>query len=194
MTLIGCSTSYSILWAIISLLAYKGQGSQQQCEIICSGSMNSDLVYSQYTLVIGAGFVVVVGPCICIIIVSSIWSYVIFKKAYIGGDNELNRRMLSLPILVLLPIQLSSFLSTLFRISLFEIFDRNIMEYSANWLIFAVQMSSIQINNGGPLYPLVLAYFNPQLRAAWKQMLKKVVITIYRKCAKRSLAQIQPSQ
>ena len=178
------------------IVAYKEQGSQQQCEIICSssGTSESSLGPSPYSLIYWIDFILVIGPCIGIFIVSSIWSCVTFKKSYTGGNTELNRRMISLPILIPLPTQLISGLIFLIRVILFVLFDRYIMEYSANWLIFAVQMSALLINNGGPLYPLVLAYIHPQLRSAWKEMLKKVAHALYRKCFKTSLAQVHPSQ
>ena len=191
---IGSSVFYSTLWMVASLVVYIEQGSQQQCKIICSSLGNLEFAYSPYyALVYWIGFILVIGPCIGIIIVSSIWSCVTFKKGYTGGNAELNQRMISLPILILLPIQLISDLIFLIRVILVMIFDRYIMEYSANWLIFAVQMSTLLINNDGPLYPLVLAYIHPQLRSAWKEMLKKVAHALYRKCFNTSLAQVHPS-
>ena len=43
-------------------------------------------------------------PSLIVVIITSTWSCVIFKKYYTGGDNQLNRRMLSLPFIMPLVI------------------------------------------------------------------------------------------
>ena len=61
-------------------------------------------------------------PSLIIVIVTSTWSCVIFKKYYIGGDDQLNRRMLSLPVVMPLVILASSVIEGVVILIVAEIF------------------------------------------------------------------------
>ena len=53
---------------------------------------------------------VILVPSLAIVVITSIWSCAVFKSYYTGGDDQLNRRMLSLPFIMPLAIIASSML------------------------------------------------------------------------------------
>ena len=106
-----------------------------------------------------------------VVIVCTTWSCITFKKSYIGDDNDLNRRIISLPIVlpitVLVPGALSSSIITLFERTLRSLEDSD----ATYWIIF-IRFMAFHLYEiiSGIGYPCVLLYLNPRIRLHWKKL------------------------
>ena len=66
------------------------------------------------------------------------WSCAVFKKYYTGGDDQVNRRMLSLPFIMPLVILLSNSLETVIVMLVGKfLVSFSLGEYFPYWIIFA---------------------------------------------------------
>ena len=52
-------------------------------------------------------------PSLFVVVLCTTWSCIVFKKSYTGGDDQLNRQIISLPIVLPLTLVIPSALSTL---------------------------------------------------------------------------------
>ena len=98
--LVTVSIFYSLLWAIATYLYNKFQQVQFICAQLCQGAPVA-VASLTYRNIFGISIlVVVVLPCINTIFLTLMWSCCIFKKRYIGDDNQLTRRIISLPVIM----------------------------------------------------------------------------------------------
>ena len=115
-------------------------------------------------------------PSTALVIIMSTWSCAIFKKYYTGGDDSLNRRMLSLPFVM----PLANLTSTVLEVLSIEIISAILLNLSLGvffnrWILFAQTLVLIPLRFMNRLtYPLVLVYTHIELRRSVKTLLKQL--------------------
>lgn len=116
-------------------------------------------------------------PTIVVVIVTSTWSCVIFKKYYTGGDDQLNRKMLSLPFVMPLASMASSLLEIVSVQIVAEILLSSSLPlgvYLPYWIRFAQSLVFIPVRLLNRLiYPFVLVYTHAELRQSIDASLKR---------------------
>lgn len=111
-------------------------------------------------------------PSSLVVIVCTSWSCKIFKNNYIGDDNDLNRRIISLPIVLPITLVVPSILS----FSILSLFERVLRSFedsdSTYWIIFS-RFMAFQVHEiiSGIAYPCILLYLNPRLRLHWNKLM-----------------------
>ena len=129
----------------------------------------SNLMYVFFAFSAGAYL-----PSIAVVIATSTWSCVIFKRYYTGGDDQLNRRMLSLPFIMPLANSASAVLEVLSIQIVAEIMRRlPLGVYYAHWIVFAQTLVFFLMRLlSRIIYPLVLIYTHTELRRSILALLK----------------------
>ena len=113
-------------------------------------------------------------PSTALVIIMSTWSCAIFKKYYTGGDDSLNRRMLSLPFIM----PLANLTSTVLEALSVEIISAILLNlplgvFFNRWILFTQALALILLRFINRLtYPLVLVYTHIELRRSVKTLLK----------------------
>ena len=156
-------------------MIHKTTGSQYLCETLCSGAEATTL--STYTVILIVISVFILVPCFGVIFAMVIWSCIVFKKSYVGGNNELSRRIISLPIIIPQYIILSSALICTLRETSEIILKATVTDFFANWVIIIDRVLSALFEGGGLFYLVILLYIHPQLREAWKE----TIVTLFKK-------------
>ena len=114
-------------------------------------------------------------PSLVVVLVMSTLSCTVFKKYYTGGDDQLNRRMLSLPVVMPLTLVASTVLEGLIILSIAEVFLLlPLGEFLPFWLLFTqsvVLVLSRVITR--LIYPLVLVYTHSYIRETVKNLPKR---------------------
>lgn len=167
--LIASTTAYSVLLGIMGLVIHKTTGSQYLCETLCSGANLKATTLSTYTIILIVIVVFILVPCLGVILAMVIWSCIVFKKSYVGGNNELNRRIISLPVIMPLYTILSAALVYALRETSEIILKAAVADFFANWVIIIDRILSDLFEGGGLFYPMILLYIHPQLRKAWEE-------------------------
>jgi hypothetical protein len=115
-------------------------------------------------------------PSTAVVIIVSTWSCAIFKKYYIGGDDDLNRRMLALPFIM----PLANLTSTVLDVLSMEIISAIMLNlplgvYFTRWILFTQSVALILLRFINRLtYPLVLLYTHVELRRSVSALLKQL--------------------
>ena len=114
-------------------------------------------------------------PSLAVVVVTSTWSCTVFKKYYIGGDDQLNRRMLSLPLVMPLAIIASTVLEGILILVLAEVFlTLPLGDLLPYWILNFQSVVLIIFRVFTRLtYPLVLIYTHTQVREAFKKLFKR---------------------
>ena len=190
--LVAGSTIYSLLWAFASYLSYKLQGTMLLCTSLCTGVPGS--TFSIYTFMLVGLIAAVLVPCLLVTFSTLLWSCVIFKKTYIGGSGQLNRRIVSLPAIMPLVTVFTSVLYFILRELIQMVLRRFVTRYYPNWVIVGGELVGYFLEGAsGFIYPIILLYIHPQLQSAWKSMLKHIPAVLYRKCLRKSnIVRVQP--
>ena len=183
--LLSGSTVYSMVWGVAGYIINRIQRIQPICVSVCEGI--PETTFSTYTLLLVGLIITVVLPCLVVIFIALLWTCVIFKKSYIGDDNQLNRRIISLPIIM----PLVTIFASIFYFILREIFEnilrQIVQEYFANWVLISNELlGHILEGASGFIYPVMLLYFHPQLRSSWYITLKYVPRKVFGKKMKRN--------
>ena len=97
---IGISTGISLIFVASTVRLFYESNERPYCfESYCPESRPEsgfgDLAQSSLLVILGSFL-----PSLAIVFVMSTWSCAVFKKYYIGGDDQLNRRILSLPVVM----------------------------------------------------------------------------------------------
>ena len=123
------------------------------------------------TLVLGSFF-----PSLVVVIITSTWSCTVFKKYYTGGDDQLNRRMLSLPVVMPLVVIASTLLEGVVILLIAEVF-LNLLpgDYSPYWIGLSQNITlSLLVRPFTRLtYPIVLVHTHPHIREVYKKFFKR---------------------
>ena len=115
-------------------------------------------------------------PSLVIVIVTSTWSCAVFKKYYIGGDDQLNRRILSLPVVMPLVILSSTLIEAAVAFLIAEIIlILSVGEYFPYWITVTQSFVLALLRVFTRLtYPFVLVYTHSHVRKATKKLLKRL--------------------
>ena len=113
-------------------------------------------------------------PSVVIVIVCTSWSCLTFKKRYTGGDDDLNRRVLSLPIVLPTTVAVPNLLTLAFLKLIEQTLESSEAAESIYWTIFA-KLFAFQVHEvlSGIVYPCILLRLSPQIRRYWKEQLLK---------------------
>ena len=136
-----------------------------------SESAFSDFIKLFTILILGSFF-----PSLIVVFIMSTWSWLIFKKYYTGGDDQLNLRMLSLPVVMPLALIGSTILEGTVILIIAEIFIRlPLGVYFPYWLETAQAVVLISSKFFTRLtFPLLLIYTHTHIREAFKQLLRRL--------------------
>ena len=119
-------------------------------------------------------------PSFLIVIVCTSWSCIIFKNAYIGDSDELNRRIIALPIVLPTLLILPNILGNVFHFGTNQLFLSSGIDNSTYWAIFN-RLFIFQVYEliSGITYPFVLIWLKPKIGRHWKEL-------VFRICWKRN--------
>ena len=142
------------------------------CTSSCPDSGTETSLAVRDNVILSLSLVILV-PSLGVVIVMSTWSCVVFKKYYTGGDDQLNRKMLSLPFIMPIVIIVSdaceSLLARLVASLLSMLSLGDLFPY---WITFANSILLIFSHSFiGLVYPSVLLYTHTPLRQAVKSIL-----------------------
>ena len=127
-------------------------------------------------------------PSLLVVVVSTTWSCVIFKKNIITSSDELNRRIISLPVVLPITLVVPSMLSFTLLLSLEHVLTSLALDNLPYWILFQrLLIFDAHELISGIGYPCLLLYLNPQIRKYWK------IFIIPRRCVRRSTNQILPT-
>ena len=112
-------------------------------------------------------------PSFLVVMVCTSWSCLIFKKSYIGGNDDLNKRIISLPIVLPITLAIPSILSASFLGVLEQTLQTLEVADSVYWIVFA-RLISFQVHAviSGIAYPCILLCLNPKIGHTWKEQLR----------------------
>ena len=113
-------------------------------------------------------------PSLAVTILTSTWSCARFKKYYTGGDDQMNRRMLSLPVIMPLTIMATSMTEAI-MIALVTnfLFILPLGDYLPYWILFTYrQIITFFKVIVRVIYPLVLIYTHSDVRQIHKSLFK----------------------
>ena len=114
-------------------------------------------------------------PSLITVIITTTWSCAIFKSSYTGGNDQLNKRISSIPLIMpIVIIGTNVFVGHPPRVLISEILPT--VPFRRHWIIF-FQIEYTLIFNGfsGFFYPLLLLYLMPPLRQALRKSNATVV-------------------
>ena len=119
---------------------------------------------------------VAVFPSLVVVVITSTWSCAVFKKYYTGGDDQLNRRILSLPFIMPLVIIASSVFEAVLGGSVARVISMlSPGELFPYWIVFinSILFSILRFLIRLP-YLIILLYTHTPLRQAVKRLLDQL--------------------
>ena len=178
-TLVNCKTvgASLIIITIVSIfiplafavIRYNDGQNTFVCTGVCPGPTASNvelLLFVSYAAIVWI-------PSLLIVVMVTIWSCAIFKHNYAGRDSELNRRIISVPLIMPAIITLA----TVIPFALFRVADQ-IPTLSAdafiyNWAV-SVNVVILLVNEilNGLSYPCLILFLAPKLFKSWKMLFK----------------------
>ena len=117
-------------------------------------------------------------PSLITVIITATWSCVIFRKSYTGGNDQLNKRMLSIPLIMpIVIIATNGFAGFIIRALISEILIcLPLGAFRRYWVGFVqLEFTFILDAFSGFFYPLLLLYLMPPLRQALRKSNATVV-------------------
>ena len=139
---------------------------------LCSGVCPGNLV--AHIIIIFATYSHIVWmPSFLTVLIVTTWSCFVFKRHYAGRDAGLNRRIISVPLIM--PIIIS--LTTIITFGIFNIADRIPHFYSwtfVHHLTVSIKIVVVLLNEMSTrlFYPFLVLFLYPQLRMSWTKLLK----------------------
>ena len=156
--------SIPLLFTIVRI----SDGDTFLCAGVCPG------VAASRTLLLFAIYVALVWmPSLLVVVTVTVWSCAIFKRNYAGRDSELNRRIISVPLI--LPAVIT--LITLSTFGLVRAADQiptlSADSFVRNWTV-SVKVVFLLVNeiSGGLSYPCLILFLTPRLFRSWKLLFK----------------------
>ncbi len=175
---IGICVLAGMFWSVVILLQdILLPASSNPCQPLCAQNSTSVREVENISLGIYFGFTLL--PTSTIVILTSVWSVQLFKKMSIQQKihdyNTLNKKLLFMPILMVILIVFNGLVGYLVGIALSEVIKlAGVEDYLGNWAYFARRMSYGFISClHGVSYPITLLYFNTKLRKNWRKYLTR---------------------
>ena len=175
---IGICVLAGIFWnVLILLLDILMPASSNPCEPLCVQNTTSELEAENinFGILLGIYLVLTLLPTSIMVIVTSIWSVQLFKKMSIQQKiqdyNTLNKKLLFMPILMVILIVCNGLIGYLIGVAISEVLKlAGVEDYLGNWSYFTRRMSNAVISClHGVSYPITLLYFNTKLRKNWRK-------------------------
>ena len=166
-----------IIVSIVCIVATGRELYLADWQSVCGSSFCPDSVtetaFALRNVIILSLSLVFLLPSLAVVIVTSTWSCVVFKKYYTGGGDQLNRRIISLPFIMPIVIVVSaSFEALLTRLVASLISMLSVGDLFPYWIIVAnSNLLTISHSSIGLVYPSVLLYTHIPLRQAVKRLL-----------------------
>lgn len=188
------STIFSLILAILSFIGNKLQREPILCPLLCTDAPDS--LFTNFSFSLIGLIVIVLLPCLIIIFITMLWTCLIFKKAYIGDNDQLNRRIVSLPAIMPLLTVFISISFFLVQRQLARILMRLVSSFFPNLVLVCTEFFGYFIEGiSGFIYPIVLLYLHPHLRSAWYSTYKVARKVLFKKCiCKDNRIHVQPQQ
>ena len=179
------SIVYSAIFPIQFFAFQVKQNSLRSDLLLCNQVCLSD--QQKQTLAVSSAFIFVFLsfipfawiPSLVIVIITATWSCVIFKKSYTGGDDQLNKRILSIPLVMPIVIMGNNLFSGfIVRALISEIFVRlPFGGFRRYWVAFAqFEVTYFLDAFNDFFYPIVLLYLMPPLRQALRKSNASVAV------------------
>ena len=114
--------------------------------------------------------------CFIVVFITSTWSCVVFKHYYTGGDNQLNRRILSLPIIMPLATITSSIIEPVISRLVMQIcLSLSLGLYLPYWITVFQAIATYPYRTFSRLaYPIILIYTHSYIRETIKTLIKQI--------------------
>ena len=148
--------------------------------LICDTSFcprnGPETVLDNHAVILFSLVLIVLLPSLAIVFVTSAYSCAVFKKYYTGGDDQLNRRMLSLPFIMPLVIIATSLLEVFLSGSVAHVKSMlSLGDFFPYWIIFtnSALLSVLRFIIRLP-YSLVLLNTHTSLHTAVKGLLDRL--------------------
>ena len=174
------STTAAVIACVVitTLVATEGTivvnlaGQTYVCADICPGYLTRN--FDGFAIAFGSYTIICFLPSLIVVALCAMWSCIIFKKNYIGGNDELSRRILSLPIVLPLVLILPTVLST---VTLYLVEQLLTMSSSRPtdypyWIIFTrfITFQSYEVI-ARISYPLILLVLHQKIGSSWNALI-----------------------
>ncbi len=175
----GISVVVAIIWTVIFAVTNGIMEYPIHCHDFCFGSNPPD-IFSEIFFVVVSFFIFTLLPVLIVTITTSVWTLRIFRKKFIvRSDNksaiELNRRMLLLPLLMIILLFCNSLLSlVLSSLTGLLLRQAGVEEFYGNWanIISKYEYFLLDLVHG-LCYPLVLLYLYANVWETWKKLFSR---------------------
>ena len=174
---IGICVIAGMFWYVVVFLQDILLPASNPCQPLCV--QNGTSVSETANISLSIYFVTTLLPASTVVVVTSVWSAQLFKKISIQQKiqeyNTLNKKLLFMPILMVILIVCNGLIGYLMGIAISEVIKlAGVEDYLGNWAYFARRMSYAFISYlHGVSYPITLLHFNTKLRKNWKKYLTK---------------------
>ena len=148
------------------------------CSEVCDSGEQIPLLNSSFGVVFMSFLLLAWVPSLIIVSITATWSYLIFKKSYTGGDDQLNRRILSIPfIMPTVVIATNLLLPLILRMLINQILLQfPFGDYHLFWATFLRTVISLVTQALiGLCYAILLLYLMPPLRRALRKVRSQTV-------------------
>ena len=165
------ATVVGMLFATEGAVLLNVNGEVLGCSDFCPGQSvpsfpAKNIVYISYVVIAWL-------PSLVIVLLSSTWSCVVFKQYYIGADNHLNRRLISMPLIMPAVLIATTALPVIMRRIVFIVLRSYDVLFIHYWLfLFGGVITLVDEILDGVIYQVLLTYLNPCLFNSWRMMFR----------------------
>ena len=165
---IGVGTLFATESAVLTNL----NGERLGCTDFCPGqNVGTSFNFPAKNIVMISYVAIVWLPSFVILLISTSWSCIVFKKHYTGGNDQLNRRLLSVPVLLPAVFILTTIVTVMIRRFVLIIVQSYEVKFIHYWLfVSGAMITMLDEILDGILYQLMLTYLNPHLFSTWKRL------------------------
>lgn len=166
------------LFATESAILMNLNGERLGCTSFCPGqNIGASFKLSAMTIVMISYVVIAWLPSLVILLVSTTWSCIVFKKHYAGGNDQLNRRLISMPVILPTIFILTTLFTVVLRRVVLVIIQSIEVSFVPYWLFLSGAMITLldEILDG-IIYQQILTYLNPQLFNTWKGLFYSIQV------------------
>ena len=164
-------TALAMLISLSFTIVRLRDGDTFLCAGVCPG------IPTSHVLLLFASYVAVLWiPSLSMIVTVTVWSCAIFKRSYAGRDSGLNRRIISVPLIMPTIIMLTTISTFGFLRVADQISTLSADSYIHNWTV-SVKFVVLLVNeiSSGFSYPCLILFLNPKLLESWRILLQSKV-------------------
>lgn len=161
-------TALAILTALLFTIVRLRDRDIFLCVGVCPG------VTASHLLILFVSYVAMMWiPSLLIVMMVTVWSCAIFKHNYAGRDSGLNRRIISVPLIIPAIITLT----TISTFGLLRVADQiptlSTDPFIRNWTV-SIKFIVVLVNeiSSGLSYPCLILFLNPKLHESWRLLFK----------------------